>query len=402
MPTGCWSCRAFLEGRWRPCWRIRSSRSRIGSGPSHWRLSPSPSSTARGLPTATPWPRTSWSTSTPASPTGSTSRPFMNRVAPRPGAGRTTCELFSSPVWSEPLRRSSPGPSSSFLISTRTRTSPGYWPQASARYGGALSPSTSPRRGCPFGNSGRSTACCESARGGRARRGIQPRPGGPARCEPHGGQPRLRVLDEKYHEKRHDRRARADLTGLMAIVPGRLCSVILRGQIRSSFDHRPQDQQRDHSGQQGASAEDSTARHLAGYERQATQAAPTPAMSRPEPDPGANAGHRGDQQEDRENCRSGIAEGLEKERRPGQTEHQRCENTYRRRYPGVRSRPGGVPEKATDENAHERRSQALTAIGLRGGHYFNPSTLPLVRRRMASCKRLSFVSSRLAESIQAT
>src|SRR5687768_1595329 len=98
-------------------------------------------------------------------------------------------------------------------------------------------------------------------------------------------------------------------------------------------------------------------------------------MSRPEPDPAANAGHRDDQQEDRENSGSGIAECLEKKRRPGQTEHQRCENTYRRRYARVRSHPGGVPEKAADENAQERRSQALTAVSLRGIHYFNPSTL---------------------------
>ena len=34
-------------------------------------------------------------------------------------------------------------------------------------------------------------------------------------------------------------------------------------------------------------------------------------------------------------------------------------------------------------------------------NYFNPSTLPLARRRIASFKRLSFVSSRLADSIQA-
>src|SRR5207249_6615703 len=33
--------------------------------------------------------------------------------------------------------------------------------------------------------------------------------------------------------------------------------------------------------------------------------------------------------------------------------------------------------------------------------YFSPSTLPLARRRIASFRRLSFVSSRLADSIQA-
>ena len=33
--------------------------------------------------------------------------------------------------------------------------------------------------------------------------------------------------------------------------------------------------------------------------------------------------------------------------------------------------------------------------------YFSPSTLPLASRRIASFKRLSFVSSRLADSIQA-
>ena len=112
------SCLASLERRWRPCWRIRSWRSRSGRRPSNGRSSPSPSSITWDLPTATPWPRTCWSTSRPESPTGSTSRPFMTRVAQWPGDVPTTCEHCSSPAWSAPSPRSSPRPSSSSWTST--------------------------------------------------------------------------------------------------------------------------------------------------------------------------------------------------------------------------------------------------------------------------------------------
>ena len=162
-PTGRSSCLASLERRWRPCWRIRSWRSRSGRAPSNGRSSPSPSSIGPGFTHGDAMAENvmvdleagvaHWFD---FETIHDSRRPMAWRRADDVRALLVTCLVRTVP-------RSSPRPSSSSWMSTRTKQSPAFWPRASHRYCGARSPSTSPRRGCPFSVSGRSPGCCARA-----------------------------------------------------------------------------------------------------------------------------------------------------------------------------------------------------------------------------------------------
>ena len=206
-------------------WTSRSGRRR-----SNARSSPWPSSIAWDSRTRTPWPRTcSIDLEAGVGLTGSTSKPFMIRAAHWHGGVPTTCERCSSPVSSEPFRRSAPKRSSSSWMSTRTKTSPAGSPAASHRCGGARSASTSPRRHCPFRVFGKSAGCCKNAersctngnatipshrhRDGRAR--------APASIGPRADRARQHLLEDQPRDRRHCRLGSSDPAPARASSRGR-------------------------------------------------------------------------------------------------------------------------------------------------------------------------------------